>query len=682
MKACCCLLFCLIVRFCPAQEDSSINRIDSLENITVTAFRSDANWRTVAAAVNTLSTAQLQSGNPVSLVSVMNTLPGVRMEERSPASYRLSLRGSLLRSPFGVRNIKIYWNDIPLTDGGGNTYLNLVALSQISALEVVKGPVASMYGAGTGGLLLLQSKVGFSTNKKETFKVSINGGSFGLLSQDAAWTKQRTNSTMQLLQSHQQGDGYRQQSAWRRDALQWNSAWKWQQQQLEVLSFYTNLYYQTPGGITYNQMMLNPKLARQPAGSLPGAVQQQTAIYNATIFAGITHKWQLSKLTNWQTTISGSNTAFKNPFITNYEKRKENNVSGRSVIHVQQHINQVQWQWTSGVEWLHNHSIINNFSNNSGIAGNMLFADDVFANQWFLFSQYKLQWKQFSATIGASVNQQQYRYQRTSDAVVLPFTTINGKKAVTPRLSLTGKLWKELQWYAVAAQGFSSPTLAEVRPSAGNFSNNLIAENGWNLEAGIKGYLFEKQLLLDIAVYRFSLKDAIVRRNDSNGAEYFINAGGTQQNGIETRLVYQQKQATKWKTKYWSSWSYQPYRFTNYIQGTNNYSGNALTGVPKQIVAAGVEFGYQQTYMHLFYNYTASIPLNDANTVVAEDYHLLQIKIGHHFKWKQCRIHTFIFADNLFNELYSLGNDINAAGNRFYNPAPTSNFTVGFTVAW
>ena len=42
------------------------------------------------------------------------------MEERSPGSYRLSIRGSLLRSPFGVRNVKLYLDDFIFTDAGGN----------------------------------------------------------------------------------------------------------------------------------------------------------------------------------------------------------------------------------------------------------------------------------------------------------------------------------------------------------------------------------------------------------------------------------------------------------------------------------------------------------------------------------------------------------------------------------
>ena len=78
------------------------------------------------------------------------------MEERSPGSYRINIRGSSLRSPFGVRNVKVYWNDIPVTDAGGNTYFNQFAWNNFSSIEVVKGPVGSMYGAGTGGLLIMK----------------------------------------------------------------------------------------------------------------------------------------------------------------------------------------------------------------------------------------------------------------------------------------------------------------------------------------------------------------------------------------------------------------------------------------------------------------------------------------------------------------------------------------------
>ena len=142
-----------------AQTDSTkfLTDTTTLESVTVTAFGSNAKWKDVPAAVALINKQQLQRFDNKTLVPVLNTITGVRMEERSPGSYRLSIRGSLLRSPFGIRNIKVYWNDIPLTDAGGNTYLNLVDINQIQSAEIIKGPAASMYGANTGGAVLLKS---------------------------------------------------------------------------------------------------------------------------------------------------------------------------------------------------------------------------------------------------------------------------------------------------------------------------------------------------------------------------------------------------------------------------------------------------------------------------------------------------------------------------------------------
>jgi iron complex outermembrane receptor protein len=116
-----------------------------------------------------LGSKEMNRYGNISFVPVFNTVPGVRIEERSPASYRLSIRGSLLRSPFGVRNVKVYWNEIPLSDAGGNTYLNLVDLNTLTSAEVIKGPAASVYGAGTGGAVLLRSDLGFAIIPGKSF---------------------------------------------------------------------------------------------------------------------------------------------------------------------------------------------------------------------------------------------------------------------------------------------------------------------------------------------------------------------------------------------------------------------------------------------------------------------------------------------------------------------------------
>jgi iron complex outermembrane receptor protein len=125
-----------------------------LNEVVVRAYLYNRPMSEVPAAVVTLDQKDLERFNNTSFLPAVNLVPGVRMEERSPGSYRFSIRGSLLRSPFGVRNVKMYWNGLPLTDGGGNTYLNLLDFNSVTNTEIIKGPGGSLYGAGTGGVVL------------------------------------------------------------------------------------------------------------------------------------------------------------------------------------------------------------------------------------------------------------------------------------------------------------------------------------------------------------------------------------------------------------------------------------------------------------------------------------------------------------------------------------------------
>jgi iron complex outermembrane receptor protein len=133
----------------------------------------------------------------------------------------------------------------------------------------------------------------------------------------------------------------------------------------------------------------------------------------------------------------------------------------------------------------------------------------------------------------------------------------------------------------------------------------------------------------------------------------------------------------------WSeAFSYSRFRFRNYIAAGTDYSGNRLTGVPPQVLVSGLQLDFPENLsLFLQHNYTGNIPLNDANTVYAGPYNLLQAKVS----WKpetghKMKLEVYLWADNLLNESYSLGNDLNAVGSRYYNPAPLRNYTIGFNV--
>ncbi len=652
-----------------------------LDEVVVEAFQSKLQWKAVPAAVALIGAKEMNRYINTSLVPVFNTVPGIRMEERSPASYRLSVRGSLLRSPFGVRNVKVYWNDIPLSDGGGNTYLNLININNISSAEIIKGPAASVYGAGTGGAVLLRSALSFSDSVLNHFSTGISIGSYGLFQQQAGWTYTSPKFSSSLQQTHQQSDGYREQSGSRKDILTWQGNWQLKKQQLHFLVFYTDLYYQTPGGITLAQMQQNPKLSRQAAGALPGSIQQKAAIYNKTVFGAVQQEVDLGKHFSLRNFISANHTSFANPFITNYEKRGEANYGAGTHLIYQTRNTQTRFQWMNGAEWLYNHSLINNFGNRSGTADTVQYKDDIYALQWFAYSQAQITFHDTWVLVaGLSLNNQRYRYKRLTDANP-QFVQKEISLVLTPRISILYRVSKDVSLYMLAAKGFSPPAIAEVRPSDGNYYGDLNAEYGWNYEAGIKGELLDQRLRFDVAAYFFRLQNAIVRRTNTTGAEYFVNAGETKQNGVEALISYQLIQNKKRWLKganIWSSYSYQPYRFTNYQQGATNYSGNKLTGVPGNIWVTGIDIeAAKGLYANASVNAVSSLPLTDANDVFADAYQLVQFKMGYRSQLSKKKWDVFAGVDNLLNKRYSLGNDINALGRRYYNPAAGINFFAG-----
>ena len=669
------------------QKDSlqSISDTAALQNVTVTAFASQMKWKDVPASVALLSKQNLLRYDNASLVPAMNIVPGVRMEERSPGSYRLSIRGRLLRSPFGVRNVKVYWNDIPLTDATGNTYINLVDVNSLQSIEIIKGPAASFYGANTGGAVILHSDDN-KPYKKNVFNAAVSGGSFGMFNESAGWRFGNAEFVSNLQQSHLQNEGYRQQSALNKDVVKWNSRWNISSKEsLSFLAFYTKLHYETPGGITQAQLDLNPKLARQPAGSFPGAVAQKTGVYNETGFAGVTLRSAFTKDFGNTTSVVVNKTSFRNPFITNYENRKEWNYSGRTDFHYAYKNGSFGLQANAGAEYQYNDSYIRVFGNKGGEPDTIQYKDKVHVTQYFLFAQLNMNiGSKLFIQAGASRNEIRYWYNRTTDASQVYPKITNSGPTVSPRFGVSYAAIKSLSFYGTIAKGFSPATLAEVRPSTGIVNYTLQPEYGWNYEAGIKGTVVKNMLDYNASFYYFNLKNAIVRRTDAAGADYYVNAGSTIQKGVEVwlngRIIHDGKKLIR-SFNLWNSFSYQPYRFNDYVIGSTIYSGNALTGVPRKINITGFDVKTKHYYYgNITFNYTSSISLNDASTFKAKPYHLLQLKMGREFYYSKCNVNVFAGVDNMLNEVYSLGNDINAAGSRYFNAAPLRNYYGGVRI--
>lgn len=667
-------------------KDGNVSTVTLLRNniflseTVVNAFERNSNIRNVPAAVTVLNRASLDRYGNESFVPAINTVPGVKMDERSPGSYRLSIRGNLLRSTFGVRNVKVYWNGIPLTDANGNTYFNELAMSNAGRVEIIKGPSGSMYGAGTGGVVLLKSDLDPEAGRSINFQTTA--GSFGLFSSNISYNSAGKNSTSALSFSHQQSDGYRKHTNMRRDVANFTGTYFIStRQSMSANVFYNDLYYQTPGALTQTDLNKDPRQARPAAGIFPSSETNKAALFLKTWYAGISNEYRFNN--NWSNTTSLylSNTVSKGPTVRNYERKTEQGIGMRSVTKYQQKI----FTGTLGAEYQYSFTNTATFGNRLGEIDTLQYHDEINARLFNIFLQADISlFEDLILNAGLSYNNFYYGYARLSQ---LPFAKDNSNftPQLVPRVSLLKKLMKRYSVYAAVSKGYSPPSIDEVHAGDGNFNKQLSAETAMNYEAGIKGDIIRNKLFADICYYVFGLRNTIVNRRDASGGDYFVNAGKTKQQGFEASVNYQavnNKNKFIRKINIWTNYSNINASFVNYTQGTVKYDGNKLTGTSPNVFVAGADLHTAiGLYANLTYSYTDKIPLNDANSFYATAYNLFFARLGYKVNFGKSIAADMFFAYNKsFNNPYSLGNDLNAAGNRFYNPSAPESVSGGISL--
>lgn len=670
--------------FSQQQEDTAV----SLQEINVKAFEANVLQMRVPAAVSVISPKNLVNTSSFSLLPAFNQLAGLRMEERSPGSYRLSIRGSLLRSPFGVRNVKIYLDDFILTDAGGNTYLNLLDVHTIGNAEVIKGPAGSIYGAGTAGAVLLSSPSLFREHHRDTTaaKISLSGGSFGAFNQAVHIHSAGKGYALQLTQAHSQSDGYREQSRLRKDNIQLRMKISGNEKMsTDVLVLLSDLFYQTPGGLTLAQMKANPRQSRPATPTLPSVKQQKTSIRNQTALLGFSTTHTISNQWKVVNAFTSAFTGFSNPFITNYEKRNEVNVGLRSKF-VYEKKEGMPLQWVSGVEVQKGDYRIDSTGNKAGVRDDNLVRDAVSARQQFVFSQLSISpLSFFQIQTGFSYNVFNNTIERTIGAPARGKVPVDFKGQLLPRVAVMINPLPLLGLYLQVSKGYASPTVAEIRPSAGGLYAGLQAESGWNREVGLKWTALKNRFSLSAVFFDFNLRDAVVRQTNASGAEYFINSGSVRQKGFEGEwswLLINKPQSGLFRhLRLMQAVTLNDFRFADYKANGADYSGKKLTGVPDQVLSTNIEAGLlKKFYLHVNTIHVEKLPLNDANSFYADPYWLTQLKLGWQSRIFNKPLDLYLLVDNLADVQYSLGNDINAFGARFFNPAAGRNFIAGCTI--
>ncbi len=202
-----------LIRLSPAVPELNI-QLDadglSLNEVRVAGYNGNKTIKETAGGVALITARDISRGTGVSLQPALNAIPGVRMDQSTLSEARISIRGNGVRSSFGMRNVKVYVNEIPVTEADGTTRIEALDINSIGRAEVIKGPASSIYGAGTGGVLNFQLQR--SPYQEQSMEVSALAGAYGL--HRLATTYRNGGDKMNSYVSYgwQEYEGYRQHS--------------------------------------------------------------------------------------------------------------------------------------------------------------------------------------------------------------------------------------------------------------------------------------------------------------------------------------------------------------------------------------------------------------------------------------------------------------------------------------
>ncbi|KFF05299.1 TonB-dependent receptor [Flavobacterium reichenbachii] len=673
--------------FAQKKEGKSIDSVkpEKLEEVVISSFHINDSLQNAPASIGLLSKKELLQNNTTDISTVMNTIPGVFMQSANITTTRISIRGIGARTPYGTNKIRAFYGSIPLTSGNSETVIDDIDLENLSQIEIIKGPLSSVYGAGLGGAILISPQL--SKTSGQTAGISTVIGSYGLIKNSLHYSLNEKESSLNLSYHKLETDGWRENSAYNREGITLaGELFKKKNSKLTYFTNYTYLKAFIPSSINKTMFENSPK-----SGAPTWVASKGFKEYKSTL-AGLAYDFKLNE------NLSNSTSVFLNYKDSNEPRpfdvlRQYTFASGvRTQFSGQFKIRETANQFITGIEYFTDYYKGNTFENlylqNNGqgsLQGNQITETGQKRHFYNVFAQMRtLLSKKFEIQAGINYNKTQFELENYN----LNSTQDYSYDGIfSPQLSFLFKPNAQQTIYFSASRGFSLPATEETLTSTGTINTDIKPENGYNFEIGGKFYFFNKRLYSELSIYHMEINDLLVAKRVGDDQYVGINAGKTFHEGVEISLNHNWPVNSFFTVNSYVSGSLGNYKFKDFVDNGNDFSGNKLTGVPANKVNAGISITTTLgIYLNSDFQYVDKMPLNDANSAYTDSYKIINLKTGYGFQILQ-HLSANIAAgvNNVTDEKYAsliLPNAV-GVGNalpRYYYPGLPTNFYGTFTL--
>lgn len=675
-----------------------------VDEIVVSATRMERRTAEVSASVTVVEDAIAETRMFNIKEALMGT-PGVLIDTKNQGyDSRLIIRGAGLKARYGVRDIMVLLDGVPITDPDGFTRLDFVDTQLIKRVEVVKGPNSTLWGANAaGGLVNIVSKSPFERQGGST---KVGGGDFSTGSLHLAYA----GSLGPRLHYAVSGSRRQSDNTWRR----WNEFWT-NQTALQTS-------WISPAGWTLENTLSYTKASMQ----LPGKMSaEQYARYEDTGDALETcDPWYYSgryseiyffssrlrrKIGDWELVpmvyanhwthhhpVTGRiNDADTYTYGTDVQVNRAHSLAGgQGTLSVGVTI-RADDQETDYFEYADYTASASGriLQVNSDVRGEHLERQDrevllsgVYAQEalrltdrWIVDAGIRLDRVgiDISGTAEGEYSWGMGTYLQCPDASAGcgPYRIEKTYTDISPRLGVNYRLLESLHVYGNVSTGIQTPTEGEI---GDNPDLKLVKIRNYELGAKVR----QRQWTGDAAIYFSPVENEVMQVVTEGGESEYVNAGRTEKKGFEVAGSYRPVPEVTLGATY----AYSHYRFDEFAepvrsgrtQTSVDRSGNQLPYIPKHQSSftasyrhsSGVKAGVQLHNWGEYYR-------DNANSEKYGGYAFLtNARVG----YENDRLDVGLNVDNATDKRYAVEVEKDTGGVSRYTPAIPRHFMTRLTV--
>lgn len=670
-------LWVLCLSNLPAQaensEESGTQTI-KLDELVITATRKEEKIRNLPGSVAVISRDEIEQSDAKEVPELLKSIPGVTFGDSygNGTQFSFGLRGV---NPGRCNKVLVMVNGVPMNSGSTGTvfWRDLPPLEQIEKIEVVKGPVSTLYGGfGIGGAVNIITKRGPITPKTKV-KTTFGSKSESRTSVETGGNLEGKFS-YQVGYSHGQGDGFREHSEFEADKVSTKLGLSvTERADVELDVSYVKNEHQVPGKITLEDFEEDPTQAESLLGMSDLERVLASLVYRHDVWEDDNlrvscyyHTYELDyKFPSYSTghyfydvdTLGGE---FQ--YTLNHSLFGRNNtlIFGPTV-----RFDSAETQAYTVTS--------------DGETTDTLKADNVADPMfWAMYIQDEYHvTDRLIMTLGIRYDEAQFENE---DHLNPDNDVETDMDAWSPKFGLAYKLFDHTTLFANVGKGFAPPTVSKLYGTSGN--PDLDPETATNYEVSMRT-MPVSWFDLTTTIYQMDVEDEIIGAEQPDGSSKNVNAGETRHRGVEAELnLY-----LPWGISPFLNATFQEVVFTDHkvysssTGVTTVYDGNKLPDTPDFRMTAGINYRHPLGISwRISAFYEGDKYADEANEYEDPSYTVWDTRLEYNGSFKRMSYSVYGSVKNLFDKTYYADGTVTRGTYKVY-PSPPRTFLVGASLS-